>query len=86
MKVTVNVECTPEEARAFLGLPNVAPINDAFVNAMKERVEANIDAVKPEQLMKNWYSMGGMMTDQMLGIMTAAASGVAKGSKGADDE
>ena len=26
MKITVDVDCTPEEARAFLGLPDVKPM------------------------------------------------------------
>jgi hypothetical protein len=26
MKITVEVECTPEEARQFLGLPDVKPL------------------------------------------------------------
>jgi hypothetical protein len=31
MKFTVNVECSPEEARRFMGLPDVTPINEALV-------------------------------------------------------
>ena len=29
MKVTVEVDCTPEEARRFLGLPDVVPMQQA---------------------------------------------------------
>ena len=39
MKVNVEVECTPEEARAFLGLPNVEPLNDHLVSEMKRRMD-----------------------------------------------
>ncbi len=31
MKFTVNVECSPEEARRFMGLPDVTPINEQLV-------------------------------------------------------
>ncbi len=31
MKITVDIDCTPEEARAFFGLPNVQPMQDAPV-------------------------------------------------------
>ena len=31
MKFTVNVECTPEEARAFMGLPDVQPMQEAMM-------------------------------------------------------
>jgi len=31
MKVQIEIDCTPAEARAFLGLPDVAPLNEAMV-------------------------------------------------------
>src|SRR3546814_5754491 len=38
MKITVNVDCTPEEARRFLGLPDVQPLQEAVMRQMQERV------------------------------------------------
>ena len=35
MKMNITVECTPEEARAFLGLPDITPVNEALVNSVK---------------------------------------------------
>jgi hypothetical protein len=34
MKATVNFECTPEEARAFLGLPDVTEPNKIYVEKL----------------------------------------------------
>ena len=34
MKVHVEVECSPEEARRFLGLPDVTRANDVYVDAV----------------------------------------------------
>ena len=31
MKFTVDVDCTPEEARRFLGLPDLSPVHEAYV-------------------------------------------------------
>jgi len=31
MKVNIEIECTPEEARAFMGLPDVSAANEAYV-------------------------------------------------------
>ena len=33
MKVNVEIDCTPEEARRFLGLPDVSKANEAYVDA-----------------------------------------------------
>jgi hypothetical protein len=34
MKVTVEFDCTPEEARRFMGLPDVDKVNSVYVDAM----------------------------------------------------
>jgi hypothetical protein len=34
MKVNLEIDCTPEEARRFLGLPDVSKANDAYVEAV----------------------------------------------------
>jgi hypothetical protein len=54
MKVTVNVECSPEEARAFLGLPDVAPMQEALMAELEQQLRANMKAMSPENLLKTW--------------------------------
>ena len=74
MKVTVNVECDPAEARAFLGLPNVEPLNDHLVAEMKKRMDANMSAMQPDELMKSWTSFGLQAQDQFRKLMEAATT------------
>ncbi len=75
MKVNVEVECTPAEARAFLGLPDVTPLNEAVVSEMQKRMEANVAAMQPEELMKTWTSFGLQAQDQFRRLMEAATKG-----------
>lgn len=76
MKVNINLECTPEEARAFFGLPDVTPLNEQLIAEMQRRMGENMQALEPETLMKNWMSMGGEWQKQMMTLMSqAAASG-----------
>jgi hypothetical protein len=77
MKVTVNVECTPEEARTFLGLPDVTGLNEAMINEMQSRMKSNMAALQPDELMKNWMAFGGQAQDHFRKLMTAAATGAA---------
>lgn len=84
MKLNITVDCTPEEARAFLGLPDVTPINDTLVQAVKQRIEQNVELVSPEFYLKQWYSMGGQASESFMQMMTAgarAAAGDAPGKK-----
>lgn len=77
MKVTVEVDCTPQEARAFFGQPDVEAFNDWMVAQMKARFEQNMEALKPEELMKGWMAFGGQAQDAMRRFMETAAAGAA---------
>lgn len=54
MKVTIDIDCTPDEARTFLGLPDVKPMQDALMLQLQKRLEANIQAMDPEMMLKTW--------------------------------
>lgn len=73
MKVTIDIDCSAAEARAFLGLPDVTPLNEHLVMEMKRRMEANLSMLNPEELMKNWMVLGGQATEQFRQLMSAAA-------------
>lgn len=80
MNVKIEIDCTPEEARAFMGLPDVTPLNEHLVAEMQRRMDANIAAMQPEEMMKAWTAFGMQATDQFRQLMTAAATG-ASGKK-----
>ena len=58
MKITINIDCTPEEARRYMGLPDVAPIQEAMLKEMQERVMANVSSMQPTEMMQTWMPMG----------------------------
>ena len=78
MKVTVEVDCTPQEARATLGLPDVTALNEALMSEMQNRLKTNMAALQPDELMKNWIAFGGQAQEQFRKLMTAAVSGGTK--------
>ena len=81
MKMTIEIDCTPIEARTFLGLPDVSTLNDHLVAEMKARMDANMAMIQPEELMKNWMAFGGQATEQFQRLMTAAATSAMGGAK-----
>jgi hypothetical protein len=78
MKMTIEIDCTPIEARSFLGLPDVTPLNDALVSEMKNRLSENMAAMGPEAMMKNWAEFGTQATDQFRKMMMTAMGPTAK--------
>ena len=63
MKVNIEMDMTPEEARAFMGLPDVAPMQTKMLEEMQARMKAAFDANDPEGMVRAWmpvsYGMGG---------------------------
>ncbi|MGH7036572.1 MAG: DUF6489 family protein [Stellaceae bacterium] len=54
MKITVDIDCTPEEVRAFFGLPEVKPIQEKLLKEMQERLLAAVPNMDPEAMLKTW--------------------------------
>lgn len=74
MKFTVNVECSPEEARRFMGLPDVTPINEALVSEMGKRMEKNLAMMSGESMMNSWMSVGAQAQDAFVKLMTSGVT------------
>lgn len=71
MKMSVEIDCTPEEARRFLGLPDVSALNDHIVAEMAKRIDANMAMLSPEELVKSWMSFGVGAQEQFRKLMEA---------------
>lgn len=59
MKMNITIDMTPEEARAFMGLPEVAPMQQKMMDEMQGRMKAAFDANDPEGMMRAWMPLGG---------------------------
>ncbi|HEX7783883.1 MAG TPA: DUF6489 family protein [Sphingobium sp.] len=58
MKVTVDFDCTPEEARSFLGLPDVTPIHEKYVKVMLDTMDGSNSVEQMENLFRSFSPMG----------------------------
>ncbi len=52
MKATIEIDATPEEMRALLGLPDVAPIQQEMLQKIRDKMLAGIETTDPVELMK----------------------------------
>jgi hypothetical protein len=59
MKITIDVDCTPAEAREFLGLPDVRPLQAAWLSEIESQMVANAKTFSPEALARSWFSGTG---------------------------
>jgi hypothetical protein len=73
MKVIVTVDCTPLEAREFLGLPDVQPMQSAMMDQMQKKMMDNIDKFSPESIMQSWFSFDPKMGERFQEMFTNMA-------------
>lgn len=87
MKITMDVDCTPEEARQFFGLPDVKPMQEAVMAEVQKRALASLQAMDPETFLKTWMPQmvqGGIQGFEQLQKMFWGAMGGAAGKKGSE--
>ena len=58
MKFTINIDCTPQEARTFLGLPDIETFQKSMMEKAQDRMEEQIKDLNAEDLMKMWMPDG----------------------------
>ncbi len=69
MKIKIEIDVTPKEARSTMGLPDVEKMNAALVKEMQTRLQENIAALSPESLIGQWMGFGGKMGEQFMDLM-----------------
>jgi hypothetical protein len=87
MKVNVEIDCTPEEARRFLGLPDVSKPNEVYVEAMTKAMKGVGSVEQLQEYAKQIAPMGQMgmqFIQQFLEGGLGGGLGGAKKSKGPD--
>ena len=65
MKVNVEINCTPEEARAFFGLPDLGPMQQRVMAEIEERLRNSLNSMNPEAIFKTWLPASMQGVDQM---------------------
>lgn len=78
MKVTIDIDCTPEEARRFMGLPDLTPVHDAYVEKMKTALAEGATPEMFADMMKAW----GPMSEAGLALWRQMLEGIGRGGAG----
>ena len=82
MKMHIELDMTPEEARAMMGLPDIAPLQKQMLEDMRARMKAAMEAGDMESLMRAWMPLGGADAfTQFQKFLWDSASMVARGGK-----
>jgi len=75
MKVHVEVDCSPEEMRRFLGLPDVSAVNETYVDGVVNAMRGTSNVDQLQNLARNIAPMGEMGLRFFQQVMEAATAG-----------
>jgi hypothetical protein len=73
MKVNIEIECTPLEARQFFGLPDVQPMQTAVMEKLQHQMLSNIEKVSPEALMQSWFTFDPKLAERFQDMFVTMA-------------
>ena len=79
MKVHLDIDCSPEEARAFFGLPDVGPLQQKLMQEVEARTIAAMHAMDPDTLLKTWLPASMQGFEQLQKMFWGAAAREAGG-------
>jgi hypothetical protein len=78
VKISIEIDCTPEEARVFMGLPDVKPMQEAVLAKMERQMLDGIEALAPESVLKSWMGVlppgAEQMRDAFMGMLKTGFS------------
>ena len=81
MKISLDIDCTPEELRGFFGLPDVKPMQEQLLKEVEERLRADLKALDPETMLKTWLPAGLKGFEQLQEMFLNRTSGRGTGKK-----
>jgi hypothetical protein len=64
MKVRMEVDLTPDEARRLMGLPDLTAMQARLVEEFERRMMVAMEKSSPEEVMKQWFSLGSQGIEQ----------------------
>ena len=73
MKIHLDIDCTPAEARAFFGLPDVAPLQESVLRELQERMLKNVRLMDPEALFRTWMPFAAQGVEDFRKMFSTAA-------------
>jgi hypothetical protein len=80
MKLNIEIDMTPDEARRFLGLPDVSKAQDKMMAEIEKRMKAAIDVNDPEAMLRAWVPLGAQGFEQFQRFMFDSARRAAGGA------
>lgn len=78
MKFNIEIDCTPEEVRRLIGLPDLGEVHAAYLSRMKDAMAKGVTPDMVESMVRSWVPMGEVGMDLVKTLLGGAGG---KGKK-----
>lgn len=82
MKFNIEVDCTPEEVRRLVGLPDLTSVHDVYLDKVKDSMAKGITPEVVENMVRTWVPGAGTGVDMMKDLIGAFTGGATSGGSG----
>jgi hypothetical protein len=82
MKINVEIECTPEEARNLMGLPDVSAANGVYVDTVTKAMKGVSNPDQLQEYAKALAPMGQVGVKLFQSFVEGGMKAASKGSEG----
>ncbi|MFK7915067.1 MAG: DUF6489 family protein [Pseudomonadales bacterium] len=79
MKVNIELDLTPEEARRFFGLPDITPLQEQIMERIQDQIKASADPAYLGKLASQMVTGGMQSVDSFQRAFMDMVSSSAKG-------
>ncbi|MGB0662117.1 MAG: DUF6489 family protein [Mangrovicoccus sp.] len=69
MKARIELELSPVEARELMGLPDVRKLQEAWLEKMSSKMEADLENLTPDAILQNWMKAASGNAEWMSAFM-----------------
>lgn len=83
MKISIDIDCTAQEARDVMGLPDVKPLQEIWLAQIEKKMIADMERYSPDALIKSWASGSSSGADWMQSLFESISG---HSTAGTDDK
>ena len=78
MKINIEIDCSPMEARKFMGLPDFEPLQMSLLKQIQAQLASALPKMSGDELVKSFVSLGQQGFQEFQNFF-AKAAGAARG-------
>lgn len=86
MKFKIEIDAEPAEARRFLGMPDLEPMQQRLMDQLEEQIARNMKAMDPESLLKAALPLTVQGFEQVQNLLQGVLRGNRRGRDDADTD